>query len=202
LVGIKLSGTSLDGDEEGSATIYTVVMSRLRKLIPLTTLCTALVLCHATLFSAPAYADDAMASIKAKVRNEFPNVQQLDVDDYASEAGEILLDVRETGEFEVSHLKGAQLATDLEQALSVLGNMPKDTPIVTYCSVGWRSSALARQLAERGFTRVRNLEGSIFEWANRGKPVYRADAQVKDVHPFNWRWGRLLDPALATKKPR
>lgn len=153
------------------------------------------------------YADDAkaadpLASIKSKVRAEFPQVNQLHVDNFESVEGQVVLDVRESSEYAVSHLRGASLATDLDQALNVLGDMPKDTPIVTYCSVGWRSSKLASELAARGFTQVRNLEGSIFEWANTGKPVYRDNAPVKDVHPFNWRWGRYLNAELATKKPR
>ncbi len=149
-----------------------------------------------------ASADDPLAGIKEKVRAEFPDVRQLHVQRYQPEEGQILLDVRESDEFAISHLRGATLATDLSQALAVLADRPKDTPIVTYCSVGWRSSKLASELASRGFTNVQNLEGSIFEWANNGNPVYRANEQVKDVHPFNWRWGRYLDDELATKKPR
>ena len=72
----------------------------------------------------------------------------------------------------------------------------RDAPIVTYCSVGYRSSAVAERLEEQGYTRVWNLEGSIFEWANQGLPVVRDGEEVSQVHPYNRRWGRLLDKQL------
>jgi len=71
-------------------------------------------------------------------------------------------------------------------------------PIVVYCSVGYRSSALAEKLARAGMTNVFNLEGSIFAWANEGRPVYRGDTLLNpaQVHPFNTKWGQLLRPEL------
>jgi hypothetical protein len=40
---------------------------------------------------------------------------------------------------------------------------------------------------------VFNLEGSLFQWANEGRPVYRDDVPVQAIHPYDARWGRLLD---------
>jgi hypothetical protein len=79
--------------------------------------------------------------------------------------------------------------------------MPKETPIVTYCAVGYRSGALATKLREAGFTSVRNLEGSIFQWANEHRPLVRGDEPVTTVHPYSSLWGRLLiDDARAPLK--
>jgi hypothetical protein len=39
--------------------------------------------------------------------------------------------------------------------------VPKDRPVVAYCAVGWRSSALAEKLKAQGYTNVGNLEGLI-----------------------------------------
>ena len=47
----------------------------------------------------------------------------------------------------------------------------RDTPIVVYCSVGYRSARVARWLGRQGFTNVRNLDGSLFAWANEGRPM-------------------------------
>jgi 3-mercaptopyruvate sulfurtransferase SseA len=63
---------------------------------------------------------------------------------------------------------------------------------VLYCSVGYRSSMAAEQLAKLGYTDVQNLEGSLFAWANAGHPLEGGDR----VHPYDAKWGELLDPRL------
>jgi rhodanese-related sulfurtransferase len=102
----------------------------------------------------------------------------------------LLLDVRTREEFEVSHLRGA-VHVPPDAAASVLRE-PKDRPVVTYCSVGYRSGGFAQKLHAAGFTNVANLEGSIFRWANEGRPVFRGSQEVTEVHPYNRTWGLLL----------
>ena len=104
----------------------------------------------------------------------------------------MLLDVRGPEEFAVSHLAGARRAQSLEAAVRVLDGAPKTVPVVAYCSVGYRSSALVRKLMEAGYVDVHNLEGSIFEWANEGHPVERGGRVVGEVHPYAWPWSRYL----------
>ena len=53
----------------------------------------------------------------------------------------------------------------------------KDAPIVTYCSVGYRSGKMAERLQAAGYTNVRNLEGSIFKWANEHRPLVRGESE-------------------------
>ena len=64
---------------------------------------------------------------------------------------------------------------------------------MVYCSVGYRSSILAEKLQDLGFTRVYNLEGSIFKWANEGRPLAQDQTPVQKVHPYNTDWGKLLE---------
>jgi rhodanese-related sulfurtransferase len=104
----------------------------------------------------------------------------------------ILLDIREPEEFEVSHLKHAKLADSKRVAMTLLKNTGRDDPVVLYCSVGYRSSKMAQELQEAGFRNVHNLEGSIFQWRNEGKPVYRDGVMVPQVHPYDRNWGQLL----------
>ena len=150
---------------------------------------------HAGLFTPPDW-----PQLKQEIRDDFPKVRQISVDvlRQAQLAGKaaVLLDVRSREEFDVSHLRQAHWAADLKQALLVLKDLPKDAPIVVYCSVGLRSSYLAQQLQERGYSNVSNLEGSLFEWANAGLPVYRGDEPVKLVHPYSRKWGQLLRSEL------
>ena len=49
---------------------------------------------------------------------------------------------------------------------------------------------------KKGYTEVYNLEGSIFAWANEGRPVYRGKERVQVVHPYDKIWGRLLKKSL------
>ena len=70
--------------------------------------------------------------------------------------------------------------------------LPPERPIVVYCSVGVRSSELARALQAVGRTNVFNLDGAIFQWANEGRPLYAGSNVVTTVHRDNRKWGRFL----------
>ena len=145
-----------------------------------------------------------LREVMAATERDYPQVQQVttkQVNQWMADPSEpLLLDVREPKEFAVSHLHGAvnvspsASASMLEQ--SILSRVDKGHRIVTYCSVGVRSAILAERLQEAGFTRVYNLNGSIFLWANEGRPVYRGDSVVSRVHPYDTHWGQLLRPRL------
>ena len=62
--------------------------------------------------------------------------------------------------------------------------------------MGYRSARIADRLETAGFRDVRNLTGSIFQWANEGRPVVRDGEPVREVHPYDAVWGRLLDRDL------
>ena len=148
------------------------------------------------------------AVVKQQIRTAFPDVQSLSTDELAAWLADadrpapLLLDVRAEAEYAVSHLAGARHLAPEATPFSALASVPKDAPLVTYCSVGYRSAAMAARLREAGFTNVRNLEGSIFAWANEGRPVYRAGVAVPEVHPYDARWGLLLDKARRAPLPR
>jgi rhodanese-related sulfurtransferase len=141
-------------------------------------------------------------AVERLVRSEYPQVRQLSTDSLAawletpSQDDPLLLDARTAAEYAVSHLPGAQRVDPEAEQFAFLENVPHDAPIVTYCSIGYRSSALTARLQEAGYTNVMNLEGSIFAWANEGRSVYRGGEKVELVHPYNRRWGLLLKPSL------
>ncbi len=144
-----------------------------------------------------------MSQLKALVRASFPGVPQMSIEELDRRLEEapppLVIDVREPFEYEVSHLPGAVHAQGGDIAEVVAAADP-DRPIVLYCSVGYRSSAAVADLIQLHdpdiFDRVWNLEGSIFEWANSGRPVYRGDVEVDRVHPYDGQWGKLLEPHL------
>lgn len=146
-------------------------------------------------------------TVKAEIRNEFPSVDQLstkELEDWLVQGKRtlpILLDARAPEEYAVSHLPGAVLASSEEQALERLSGVEPERPVVVYCSVGYRSSLLAEKLTQQGFSNVSNLEGSIFQWANEGRDVYRGGDEVRVVHPYDNHWGRLLFREFWSYKP-
>lgn len=149
-----------------------------------------------------------MSSVKAWVRSEFPDVEQMSTGALEKELENdeehlpLLLDVRSEDEYRVSHLPGAIRVEPGGELPESLRSLPRDTPMVAYCSVGYRSAQLVERMKKEGFTQAKNLEGSIFEWANEGYPLERDGKPVYEVHPFDENWGRLLDPALRSYQPR
>jgi len=75
----------------------------------------------------------------------------------------ILLDVRETWEYEIVHLKNAKQIPlgELPQQASLLNPY---TEIVVYCHKGMRSLDAAHLLQQLGFKRVKSLVGGIDRW--------------------------------------
>ncbi len=103
----------------------------------------------------------------------------------------VLLDIRSAEEFAVSHAPGARHApvdTVIDFAERELASLDRSQLIVVYCAVGVRSAAAARDLKFVGFTQVKNLRGSLFQWANEGRALEGATV----VHPYNDYWGKLL----------
>lgn len=140
-----------------------------------------------------------LAKLREEIRVRYPEVQPVSTAELAqwierpTSVQPLLLDVRAPAEFAVSHLPGAIPAPSAAQAREHVRARTNEGPVVLYCSVGYRSADLAAQLQAEGFTNLFNLEGSIFQWANEGRPVFRGRARVEVVHPFDDDWGRLLD---------
>ncbi|CAH1802455.1 unnamed protein product [Owenia fusiformis] len=131
----------------------------------------------------------------------------------------LILDTRPEEEYKISHLPGALRlqpdATDeqiksLLEAENAFNNSSNDdvTRIVCYCSVGYRSSAMATKLmalqknncpSASSFktTKIFNLEGSIFKWANEGRAMVDYEQrQTIHAHPYSAIWGKLLNSEL------
>ncbi len=84
----------------------------------------------------------------------------------------LLIDVRDTGDFENWHINGSRnlpafrilAAGRVNEFLDRLGGLPEDRPIVAVCYTGYTSGIAAEALRRRGFDAV-NLEGGINEWS-------------------------------------
>ena len=144
-------------------------------------------------------ANPDLDDMKRLVRRHFRDVAQLSTADLAAWLKDskreqpVLLDTRTEKEFAVSHLPGAIRVEPSAKADAILLWLPAGKPVVTYCSVGYRSSVVAERLKKAGVASVQNLEGSIFEWANEGRPLEANGKPADKVHPYNRKYGKMLD---------
>ena len=104
----------------------------------------------------------------------------------------VLLDARTLDEYAVSHLHGALRMDPYRPLLRPLRGMPKDTAIVVYSTVGYRGARLVHWLTGQGYNNATALSGSIFAWANEGRPLEREGRPVTEVHPYDDSWKYLL----------
>ncbi|GAA4312566.1 hypothetical protein GCM10023115_31260 [Pontixanthobacter gangjinensis] len=111
--------------------------------------------------------------------------------------GEVtILDAREPQEYVVSHLEDAYFVGYEDFEVSRLADIPKDKPIVVYCSLGIRSEDISTEIQKAGFRNIRNLYGGIFEWKNKGFPVIDSNGkETERVHAFSQTWGKWLKNA-------
>ncbi|MEO1147632.1 MAG: rhodanese-like domain-containing protein [Cyanobacteria bacterium J06638_22] len=140
----------------------------------------------------------AWGLVRQLVRWRFTHVRSISTDALADWLEQpnppILLDVREVEEFAVSHLPNAYHTPTVAAVHHLF--VEADTPIVAYCSVGYRSAQFVQQLQAAGFSQAMNLEGSIFQWANEGRSLLRDGQPVQIIHPYAFLWRGLLHPSV------
>ena len=99
---------------------------------------------------------------------------------YKVQTTSVVLDAREKQEYQVSRIENAlhigYKNFDLNELRDLISD--KNTTLIVYCSVGVRSGKIAEKLIANGYTSVYNLYGGIFDWVNKGYPVY--DDNKKD----------------------
>lgn len=128
-------------------------------------------------------------------------------DDHALNASEanrldnaVFLDARELDEYTVSHLPNAIHIGYQTINYSVLKDMAKNTPIVVYCTVGYRSERIANKLREKGYDEVYNLYGSLYAWKLAGYPIVDANGKPTErIHTYNKKWGSLVPDTIGEK---
>lgn len=146
--------------------------------------------------------DLSWTAVNHMIEADYPSTPFIATDSLAERLSDttatrpILLDARSPEEYAVSHLPDARRVDPEAKEFPALDSLSRDTPIVVYCSVGYRSARITKRLQEEGFRNVANLEGSIFRWANEGRPVVRNDRPVRAVHPYDQTWGTLLNDTL------
>lgn len=100
----------------------------------------------------------------------------LSPDEVASrlDQGEIVLvDVRETKEYDLEHIAGALLMPLSELDAEVFPSLG-DRPLVLHCAIGKRSAAAGRMLLKAGHAQVLHMEGGLTAWKAAGLAVEEA----------------------------
>lgn len=146
----------------------------------------------------------ALHDFEAKVERRYPTVRSLLPEHFDSLVRErdriVLLDVRDAAEYAVSHIPGAE---HVDPAISVAefesryGARMTGKIVVLYCSVGVRSSELARRIDESARRAhalgIFNLRGGVFAWHNTGRRLEDAGRTTSKVHGYDSSWSRYLD---------
>ena len=127
-------------------------------------------------------------------------VKTISPSDLNRQSNVLVLDARERPEYDVSHLPNAVFIGYNSFEKKTLDTVPKDKPIVVYCSIGYRSEKIGEKLKKMGYTKVYNLYGSIFEWLNQGYPIVDKNGQpTNKVHTYNKAWSRWIEDGKAEK---
>lgn len=151
---------------------------------------------------ARAYQPSDLPKIEAQVRRDFADVVQLSPRDFTalrSTAAPLVVDVRENGEFAVSHIDGAvRVDPDISvsEFVEKIAKSATGRNVVLYCSVGVRSSKLAaranKALQSLSVKGVYNLEGGLFRWHNERRNLVDATGATERIHPYDAHWGGLV----------
>jgi len=99
-----------------------------------------------------------------------------------------ILDTRTPEEFNVSHLQGA-----IRFEEGIMNQVPKDRPVLIYCTIGVRSNRVAKELSDKGFSSIYDMKEGILGWANNQLPVIDTKNRPTDsIHTYNKSFAHLL----------
>ena len=146
--------------------------------------------CHCQIFCTPAYAaakriemgmEEAVHTHSRGLTKEecesLVNNRELDSDELTAllEARDLgmvkfkLVDVREHMEWQMGHIKGADVLVPTSSFFQTLdeAKLSKDENIIVYCHVGSRSAHCARILTDMGYKKIGNLSHGIVSYSGQ-----------------------------------
>ena len=120
-----------------------------------------------------------VAEAKAKISEVTPQQVKAEMD-----AGKpvILVDVRDSAEFDAGHLPKAMNISRGLLEFKIGGTIPdKNANIVLYCRTDARSALAAAVLQEMGYSNVKNMQGAFKAWGEAGYPIYNRHGEFTMV---------------------
>src|SRR5690348_14385390 len=141
----------------------------------------------------------SMESLQKRINRDFPEVRQIEPRKLASwlldptRPAPLLLDIRTPEEYAVSHLPGAELLEPGSNVMDFKEKFKDQKEAILYCSVGYRASAMAREFIRSGWTNVRVLKGSIFQWIIEDRALVDQNGNAtRFVHPYSFAYSHLI----------
>lgn len=120
---------------------------------------------------------------------EVPEVDAATLREDLARGTVVLVDVRSEKERATSMIPGAITSDEFQRRADELAG----SSVVTYCTIGYRSSTYAQQLLQDGWD-VRNFHGSVLAWTHAGGELVDSEGQpTKRVHVFAERWSLTAD---------
>lgn len=139
-------------------------------------------------------------NVHKSIEKRFVDINHMNADTFSKLSPDeyVVFDVREKHEYKVSHIAGAIWVDPAMNGKSFIETFePKfsDKKLVFYCSVGERSSQLAKRVlaVNSGSLQVYNLEKGIFGWHNARLPLLSQSQSTDYIHPYDEKWGRLVE---------
>jgi len=180
-----------------------MIQTRPPTIISSTAIISLMLLIVATLISFPTLAlDFSLETVQSNIEKKYNKIDHIDGRDFLNlnKENTIVFDVRQQNEFDISHIKSAtRISPNIENDVFInkFGDKLKEKNIIFYCSVGQRSSSLASRLQPfllaLGANEIYNLKGGIFKWHNEKRALVLQGHPTNFIHPFNTKWGLLLD---------
>jgi rhodanese-related sulfurtransferase len=98
-------------------------------------------------------------------------------------SGALLVDVRNSQEYEAGHIIDARSlpAAELAAKADTLKKF-KEKPVIVYCENGMASGAAARTLRTAGFNKVVTLRGGLSSWRQENLPLVKGAARKDGKH--------------------
>jgi molybdopterin/thiamine biosynthesis adenylyltransferase/rhodanese-related sulfurtransferase len=99
-------------------------------------------------------------------------IRETSVDEVRAKTPEVLIDVRESDEYNDGYIPGATWIPRGKLELRIEDAVPnRDADVVLYCAGGNRSALAAKALGELGYAKVRSLAGGYGAWKKAGLPL-------------------------------
>jgi SulP family sulfate permease len=91
----------------------------------------------------------------------------------------LLIDVREFFEFRKSRIENAVNLPSSDNLDISADTLNKESSLFLYCTSGFRSKRVAKNLYDKGFLKLYSLDGGINAWKKEGLPVNRKKIRKK-----------------------
>jgi rhodanese-related sulfurtransferase len=132
--------------------------------------------------AAPVGAAEALDAFASNIPEGFLATGKMDDVQSAMDAGVLMIDVREEGEYAEGHIPGA-INIPLRTVAQNLDKIPADQPVLVYCASGLRAGTALSALRTLGYDNVKSFPGGWKAWSGDGREVSTEATEAQTVEP-------------------